>query len=723
MQRWIRVEENGLLLVFHITDEKQVKFLHCGQENFDQESLSKEEMRGFRLVEAELAGFDKPQERHGSKYIVTAPGYRLVYEDMQDYRNEWGRKLELVTKDEETKVYITSHFQFYDGISVIRTWQEITNKGKEVQTLTYLSSFALTGIEKEGILPADEKMRVGIPHNSWQRELQWKFYSLPELGICQMQEGEKIRSSKSINISNTGNWSTKEYLPMGSLENTETGKTLVWQIEHNGSWHWEISDQTGHLYLQLSGPTENESHWYKHLQPGDTFVSIPAAVAVENGFDRAIGELTTYRRRIRRRNADNEKLGVIFNDYMNCLWAEPTTEKELPLIQAAKEAGCEYYCIDAGWYDKGYWWDTVGEWQPSRERFPGGIKELMDIIRDNGMIPGLWLEIEVMGIWCKMLEDVSDDWFFQRHGKKIYDRSRYQLDFRNPQVRDYAESVIDRLVKEYGVGYIKMDYNIEPGIGTELYADSVGEGLLLHERAYLEWVDHIFEKYPELIIENCSSGGLRMDYAMLQRHSIQSTSDQEDYRHYATIAANAPTGVTPEQAAVWSYPLRDGDEEETVFNMVNAMLLRIHQSGNLAELSPVRKKLVHEAISCYKNIQQNIRRAKPFWPLGLSAIGDAWSCLGLKYETEDRNSQEGTVLYIAIWKRQSDKDTIQLPLAEYKGMNMEAKLLYPLSGEKTETCEYAWNKAKGTLSIRLPGEFRARVFEIRKAGAGNEEGE
>lgn len=73
--------------------------------------------------------------------------------------------------------------------------------------------------------------------------------------------------------------------------------------------------------------------------------------------------------------------------------------------------------------------------------------------------------------------------------------------FRNAEVRDYAERVIDRMVNEYGVGYIKMDYNIEPGTGTDQQADSTGQGLLEHNRAYLAWIDHIFEKYPELIIE------------------------------------------------------------------------------------------------------------------------------------------------------------------------------------------------------------------------------
>ena len=104
--------------------------------------------------------------------------------------------------------------------------------------------------------------------------------------------------------------------------------------------------------------------------------------------------------------------------------------------------------------------------------------------------------MEVIGIHSPKLKDLTDDCFFVRHGKRIYDRSRYQLDFRNPKVIAHANEVIDRVVNEYGVGYIKMDYNIEPGIGTELQADSYGEGLLAHERAYLAWLD-VRQIYPQ----------------------------------------------------------------------------------------------------------------------------------------------------------------------------------------------------------------------------------
>ena len=269
------------------------------------------------------------------------------------------------------------------------------------------------------------------------------------------------------------------------------------------------------------------------------------------------------------------------------------------------------------------------------------------------------LELEVMGIKCPMAQTVCDDtWFFTRHGERVHDRSRYQLDFRNPKVIAHAYEVIDRLVSEYGVGYIKMDYNIEPGIGTEQNADSAGDGLLQHERAYLSWLDGIFKKYPKLIIENCSSGGLRMDYAMLSRYSIQSTSDQDDYRKYCTIAANSPSALCPEQSAVWSYPMTSGDKEEVIFNMVNAMLLRVHQSGHLGNIEPERKALVKEALSVYRKIRSDIKNSVPFWSLGTSKFSDEWVSLGLRTEH---------TAYLAVWRRESADSACVLPVSFLNG--------------------------------------------------------
>ncbi|EAC9468752.1 alpha-galactosidase, partial [Listeria monocytogenes] len=345
-------------------------------------------------------------------------------------------------------------------------------------------------------------------------------------------------------------------------------------------------------------------------------------------------------RQIRRKNSDNQNCPVIFNDYMNSLMGDPTTAKELPMIDKAAQIGCEYYVVDCGWYSDGGWWDSVGEWLPSQERFPEGIEFLMNYIRNKGMIPGLWLEIEVMGINSDFANSLPDEWFICRHGERIRDHSRYHLDFRHLEVRAYATSVVKRLVEDYKVGYIKMDYNTPTGIGSDIQADSFSDALLQHNRAYLTWLDEIFESYPELIIENCGSGGMRHDYQMLARHSIQSVTDQTDYLRNGAIAAISATAVTPEQAAIWSYPLQDGDAEETIYNMINAMLFRIHQSGHLAELCEERLLLVAEGITIYKTFREMIPQSQPVWYTGLPHLDDEWFSFGL--ETTD-------AIYLAIW--------------------------------------------------------------------------
>lgn len=141
-------------------------------------------------------------------------------------------------------------------------------------------------------------------------------------------------------------------------------------------WHWQVGEFTapradggaGSAYLALLGPTDSEHHWRLRLAPGASFTTVPVAIAVSGeGFEGAIASLTACRRAVRRPHQDHRRLPVIFNDYMNTLNGDPTTERLLPLIAAAARVGAEYFCIDAGWYaDIGEgWWDSVGLWQPS----------------------------------------------------------------------------------------------------------------------------------------------------------------------------------------------------------------------------------------------------------------------------------------------------------------------------------------------------------------------
>ena len=504
---------------------------------------------------------------------------------------------------------------------------------------------------------------------------------------------------KRIALSSAGSWPCGEYLPMGCYENTGANIAFTWQIETAAAWGWECSDSAGELYLQTYGPSFQESGFLKTLRPGEVFQSVPCAIAsVKGGFEETIRALTKYRRIIRRKNNDNTNPAVLFNDYMNCLMGDPSTEKEIPLIEAAADAGCKYYCIDCGWYDDGPWWDGVGQWLPSKARFPHGIREVLDHIRARGMIPGLWLELEVMGIECPLAKKVLGGWFFQREGRPIIDHGRYQLDFRNTEVSAFADTVIDRLVKEYHVGYIKMDYNINAGAGTDRNSSSAAAGLLEHTRAYLEWIDRVFIRYPELVIENCGSGGMRMEYSLLSRFSIQSVTDQTDYLRMAAIACNCMSAVTPEQAAIWSYPLASGDVEETIFNMVNAILFRIHQSGHLANLEEDRMNYVREGIAYHKRIAPRLKDGLPFWPLGLASMSDTFLCAGIDC---------GSIRYLALWCISEPGGTFTLPLRTDSDKKYHFTCAYP----EAFSIPLHWEPEQSLLSVSIKGKT-ARIVEI-----------
>ena len=489
-----------------------------------------------------------------------------------------------------------------------------------------------------------------------------------------------------------GSWSSERYLPMALAENTRLGLTWFWQIEHNGSWYWEISNVSArdnnadNVYVYLGGPDDLHAAAWKNLKPGESYATVPVAVGcVRGGFSHAIESLTRYRRLGGKRpHNDNVRCPVIFNDYMNCLWGDPTEAKELPMITAAAKAGCEYYVIDAGWYADLHedWSPTIGAWEPSTTRFPSGMKSLLDQVRQAGMVPGLWLEPEVAGA-KSLLAKKPDHWFFMRHGKRVLKNSRFLLDFRNPEVRAYLDQVMARLVNDYGVGYIKMDYNVDSLQGTEINADSFGQGLLEHNRAHLAWLDETLKRYPDLVIENCGSGGGRMDYAMLGRLQIQSMTDQENYLKLPMILVGTSAAVLPEQLAVWSYPLANADAEQASFNMVTAMMCRIHQSGRLDSLSTEAAKQVAEAIRIYKQTRRHIPEAIPFYPLGVSDITNSKAPVAL-----GMRSPEQTLL--AVWRIDGP------PMVKIPWTSEGAHVLYPTALGVNITAE------PGTLSIEFP---------------------
>jgi len=691
----IFLKEGNMQLNFSLNHHKFLRLESILPGNFElKNKLPETNAESNNEVFLHVTGENRASH-HGSKLTGGNPGVRLVFISKKETKTDNGKLIVFTQKDTVFNLLVESYYEFFNSISVIRRYTKVINEGKSVVDIEYLSSATLHNYSEINPGKPQDNIKIHYAFNSWQQEAQWKSSTPSDMGW----DNNNSFNLNSISFTNIGSWSTIKYLPMAMIENTKSGIVWFWQIEHNGSWHWEMSNTSnGSSYLYLGGPDAENSQFVKSLKPGESFQSVPVALGcVKGGFDEAVAALTQYRRTaLIKYKTVNAACPVIFNDYMNCLWGNPLTETELPLITAASKAGCNYFVIDAGWYAEKNesWWDAVGLWNPSKTRFaPNGLQSLLDTIRSKGMIPGLWLEPEVVGI-NSPLKSKPDSWFLMLNGKRVIDNSRYLLDFRNKDVQEYMTAVVDRMVNEYKAGYIKMDYN-NTAWGAESLNTSAGLGLLEHNRAVVAWYKEISEKHPELIVENCGSGGCRMDYAMLSQTQLQSSSDQTDYKKYPAILVGALAAVVPEQLAAWSYPRKGCDTKEASFNMVSAMLCRIHQSGNISQLSPESFEMVQNGLKIYKELLVPvIPKSVPFFPLGLPSLQDTIQPVALGLKADNAS-------YIAVW-RLAGKNEVFIPFRKAK-----VNLIYPKNMNIKSIA------VDGGLKVTFPDPYMAAIFEFK----------
>jgi len=628
---------------------------------------------GPALVEVTAVGHGHLASSH--RQIDTILGQRLRYVGHEDT----GQTLRITQEDPESGLRVTSVFVAGAGV---QAWTEASVADGRLE-LTYLSSLVI------GLPSVDFELYTAA--NSWMAESRWSARPLrSELADIVRDEHRHVARSRYA-VTSTGSWSSGERLPVGALVGPSA---LAWQIEHNGAWHYELGECRYGGYLALSGPTDQEHQWSAPLAPGELVKSVPVSLVAGADRDSALAALTRQRRAVRRRRPIDARMPVVFNDFMNTLLGDPTTEKLLPLIDAVAEVGADYFCIDAGWYADGDWWNTVGAWQPSTTRFPNGLGEVIDRIHSHGMVPGLWLEPEVIGVRSPVAQELPDDAFLTRRGVRVANSGRYLLDLRSPAARKHLDSTIDRLVDEFGVGFFKFDNNTVTGPGTDKAGTSLGHGLLEHNRALLSWLDDVQARHPDLLIENCASGAMRMDYAMLSRLHLQSTSDQEHPLLYASITAAAPAAVLPEQAGHWAYPIAGSTREEFTFALVNGIPGRLYLSGHLNRMSPEELELVRSALAAHRVVLEDLETLVPSWPLGLPGWNDEWIALCLSGPS---------VSYLTVWHRAPGPATITLPLA---GASLEPHFPAGL-GDWT----YAWTDTGLTITTNTP-EPSARVLRL-----------
>ncbi len=651
----------------------------------------------FAFVQVQIAGHD---------HICSDLKARYCSEfDTLKYKSHTTENNVLTIEQENDSIAVKTVFKGYDDSTAISCYTEVENISDKPIVLEQVSSLYLDLCIPRNRIKDSYLYPFIQGHHG---ECQPRRISLFEAGICDIA----LRCKHRVSHANVGSWSTKEALPQGIIESN--GRFTMFQIESNNSWYYEISDDRDKIYLYLGGGSCPFCSWAKKLESGEKYRTKGVAVCYSDSLNGVVGEMTKYRRHIAGQCKVDDTLPSIFNEYMHLSWDSPSEENVRKYAPVIADMGVEYYVIDCGWHDEepGYMiYPYVGKWVESKTRFPNGVRATTDYIRSLGMKAGLWIEPEIVGKLCKdMIEYYGDECFVRRYGEKVCTMNRLFLDFRNEKVISYMSDTIRRMVNEYGADYIKLDYNEDMGLGCDVDATSLGEGLENCAAAYLNWIDSMRAEFPDVLFETCSSGGMRMDYQTMQHFSIVSTSDQTRYIRYPYIASNMPFGMLPEQAAVWSYPVNSltvkADDlteewvqenisrEEIVMNMINSFLGRMHLASHIDLMNDEQKAIVKEGVAYYKKLAKNKKEALPFFPIGFITEGQELIASGLK--------ADGT-LYLAVWNM-GDAATREIPVGnEYS----KAVCGFPLSNE------LPFDLKDGKLTVDFTQKYQARFFEIK----------
>ncbi len=223
-------------------------------------------------------------------------------------------------------------------------------------------------------------------------------------------------------------------------------------------------------------------------------------------------------------------------------------------IAIAEKMGVEICMLDAGWFGPSdpasFWYDYRGDWDVvNTVRFPQGMRPLADDAHARGMKFGMWCEIEALGVKARLAE-TRPELVALRDGEKLG-----YVCFGSPAGEDFGYQTLARLIREYDLDWIKLDFNLDPGAGCNRtdHGHAAGDGLYGHYMGYYRVLERIRREFPEVVLEGCSSGGLRIDLGLLRRIDMHFLSDPDYPVHDLQLFWGATTYVAPDACLHWSF--------------------------------------------------------------------------------------------------------------------------------------------------------------------------
>lgn len=581
---------------------------------------------GFFMIPAKLRGqtvCDKKFYRVNSLAQLKIAGdmYPNCYGHGSTMHNgETSNLFEYVSQDTEQldgKTQVLTHFRdrrgceltnvitYYHGEDSFEMKNIFENKGEENVVLEMLSSFEMGNITpfEEGMAP--DTLLVHRLRSKWSHEGRLVTETVEDLQL------EPSWSNWSVGVERfgaRGSMPVMKYFPFVAVEDRKNQVLWGAQLAHEASWQMEVYRQDDGLHISGGLADREFGHWMKEIVPGERFETPTAILTVCVGdVDLVCHRLVSAGEKYVDAGPESEQsLPILFNEYCTT-WGCPSHENIAGIVDAIKDKGFDYFVIDCGWFkEDGVPWDiSMGDYNVSPTLFPGGLQKTIDLIRDAGMKPGIWFEIDNVGSAAKAYQNTEH--LLTRDGMPLSTYSRRFWDMTDPWVQGYLGEKVIGTLNKYGFAYMKMDYNDTIGIGCD-GAESLGEGLRQNMEASVNFVRRVKEEVPGIILENCSSGGHKLEPLMMSLCSMASFSDAHETEEIPIIAANLHRAILPRQSQIWAVIRKTDSLKRIGYSIANTFLGRMCLSGDVTELTDEQWDVIDRGIAFYKEIAPIIKK-------------------------------------------------------------------------------------------------------------------
>ena len=503
------------------------------------------------------------------------------------------------------------HLVWLKNMPYVRISCTFENQSKTNCCLEMFESFSLGGLSPYMQGDGNGTLWLHRVRSVWSQEGRHEAIPVEDLQLEPAWDPHAVRCER---FGQAGSMPVNRFFPFAAIEDRKNHVFWGAQIAHPASWQMEVYRKDNGLALSGGLADRELGHWMKNVEPGKNFTTPEAIVSTAHtdSFDIFTGRLTTAGlvEGFLKAPESEQDLPIVFNEYCTT-WGNPSHENICEIVDAIKGKGFKYFVIDCGWYkENGIPWDIgMGDYEVSSELFPDGMEKTVQVIKDAGMIPGIWFEIENVGSASRAYH-LTEHLLHKDHAVLTTYFRRF-WDMQDTWVDEYLTDKVIGTLKKYGFGYMKIDYNETIGIGCD-GAESPGEGLRKNMEASVSFIEKIKEEVPGIVWENCASGGHRLEPKLMSVMSMASFSDAHECEEIPIIAANLHRVIHPAQSQIWAVIRQDDSLKRIAYSISNTFLGRMCISGDVTQLAPEKWNLIEQGISFYGKIKDIIKEGQSY---------------------------------------------------------------------------------------------------------------